>query len=76
MTTSAAPSRRLFALIVVSVVVGAPLVYLVWEEINELLTGQLVWSHVGIALVALAALLALLRFVAGLVHLTPPTEHP
>ena len=59
---------------VVSVVIGAPLVYLVWEEINELLTGQVVALHLGIALVALVALVALLRSLAGLIRPTPPTE--
>lgn len=76
MTTAPAPVHRPVPLMVVSVVIGAPLVYLVWEEINELLTGQVVGVHLGISLGALVLLLALLKILAGRIRPTPPTERP
>ena len=76
MTTAPAPVHRLVPLMVVSVVIGAQLVYFVWEEINELLTGPVEGAHLGIALGALVLLLVLLRIIAGRIRPTPPSERP
>ncbi len=73
-----AASGRTFALLAtLFLVVGAPLVYGVWEEINELLMGHVERHALLIALVLLVAFVALLRILSVLLHrLDRDAHHP
>jgi hypothetical protein len=73
MTAPLSP-RKAVGLIVTSVIVGAPLVYLAWEEINELLTGRVVASHLAVAVGAALLLALVLRVVATVIRPAPRPE--
>lgn len=46
------------------VVLGAPFVYLIWEFINEALSGRFELSAAGLAVLGVAGVLGVLRLVA------------
>ena len=53
----------LIASMVVFVVVGMPLVYYLWSVLNELLSGQVDWGRLGLAVPVAAVFAALLMMV-------------
>lgn len=55
----------LMASMALFVVVGTPLVYLIWMVINDLLTGHIVTSRLLLAVPALIVFLFVLKLLAG-----------
>jgi hypothetical protein len=53
----------LFGAMAVFVLLGSPLVFLIWETVNDLLTGHIVGLHLALAGPALVVLLILFRFL-------------
>jgi hypothetical protein len=50
------------------VIVGAPLVYLLWRVVNDLLTGQVVGTRLLLAVPALVVFIILLNVLARTVR--------
>ncbi len=59
---------QLIAVIAILVIVGLPMVYVLWEAVNLLLTGDLAAIRYAIVVPVLAVFLALLVGVAKLVR--------
>jgi len=69
------------AALILFIAAGGVLVYFVWEEINELLTGTVVVRHVLLGIAMLAILVALLMALARFIRRvdgapTPPPTTP
>ncbi|HET8622084.1 MAG TPA: hypothetical protein VFM14_00835 [Gemmatimonadales bacterium] len=62
------PFVKLFGLILGFVLLGAPLVALVWDALNQLVAGHVEGRRVGTGLAGLLLLAILLRLLARAVH--------
>ena len=58
------------------VVIGAPFVYLIWDFVNEVLSGRFELSTAGLAVVGVVGAVTVLRFVARRAALwdSPPSH--
>lgn len=65
MTSSDVGTGSILLWMLAFVVVGAPFVYLIWEFVNHILTGQFVASEAGLAAVGVVAVVAILRLVGA-----------
>lgn len=63
------------AVLILFLVAGAVLVYFVWEEINEVLTGTVIARHVTLGGVLLAVLVMLLRILGRFVRRVDGSAH-
>ena len=64
MTARSDGSAGIVLWMAIFVVIGAPFVYLIWDFINELLSGRFDFTTAGLALVGVAGAVAVLKFVA------------
>ncbi|MCG8469433.1 MAG: hypothetical protein MJB57_14710 [Gemmatimonadetes bacterium] len=76
MTAPTDGSPRIVLWMAVFVVIGAPFVYLVWDFVNELLSGRFELSTAGLALVGLGGGLLVLRLVARRAAVWEATHPP
>jgi len=65
MTTSEPAVASIVLWMALFVVVGAPCVYLVWEFINQVLTGHFELTRLGLAVVGTIGAVAVLKLVAS-----------
>lgn len=64
--------KRAAAVIAVAVLIGTPLIGLLWETLNELLAGEVVTSHVALAVPAAILVAYLARALARTVARLDP----
>lgn len=62
--------------LILFIAAGGVLVTFVWEEINELLTGTVVWRHVLLGIAMLAILVVLLMTLARFIRFVDGAPPP